>query len=108
MSQSIKTLRIKKAKYYLGYAFLFTVCLIAFAVAFYFLMTFMPHNGKANDIMTLPQWQYSRDIGFMCLLTVAASGFLGLFAYWFYQDQKLFEQYRREIIREIVKEEQKK
>jgi uncharacterized membrane protein YqjE len=103
MSEKLKQIRLEKAKHDIGKALLYSMVIVALAVFLYVFLTFIPHIGISNDIFTMPRWQYARDTAIYLLLGVAFTVFLGLFSYWFYQDQKMLQKEKEEFIRETIK-----
>lgn len=102
MSEKLKQFRKEKAIHDVGQALIYCIVIVALAGLLATVLTFVPHKGAANDIYTMPQWQYTRDTAIWALGGVAFTGFLGLFSYWLYQDGILLKQQKEAFIRETI------
>lgn len=116
MSEKLKQFRKEKAIHDVGQALMFCIVIamlmgILAIVLTLIVLTFSPHIGVANDVYTMPRWQYNRDTAIYVLAGVAFTAFLGLFSYWLYQDGILLKQQKEAVIREtiekVLKEEKK-
>jgi len=104
MSEKIKQARLEKMKHDLLQSFAASMIIVALAVFYYVVVTVTPHIGTANDVLTMPQWQYFRDTTMFLLGGIAITVFCGLLMYWVYQDEMLQRKQKKELIRETIKE----
>lgn len=105
MSKQIREQRKEKMKNDLARALTLTMAIGLIMIILFGVITLMPHKKESMETITFSLWEYNRNTIMFLLTGVGMTVFLVLFGYWFYEDQKLFKEQNRALIREMIQEE---